>query len=30
MSDRIKDAEYHAIYINFKKLVKAKLNKVKN
>ena len=24
MSDRIKVAEYHAIYINFRKLVKAK------
>ena len=24
MSDRIKVAEYHAIYINFQKLVKAK------
>ena len=29
MSDRIKIAKYHAIYINFRKLVKAKKNKVK-
>ena len=29
MSDRIKVAEYHAIYINFQKLVKAKKAKKK-
>ena len=29
MSDRIKVAEYHALYSNFRKLVKARKNKVK-
>ena len=29
MSDRIKVAEYHAIYINFRKLVKAQKKKKK-
>ena len=28
MSDKIKVAEYHAIYINFRKLVKAKKKKI--